>query len=346
VHRFGGLLLAGAVSIGAPVPSLGQGTARSDEPPDRAGYINFVWENDVFGLGNTDGHYTNGLRLSYLTGQDRVWWWLANAAKATLFSSDANLRASFGLGHNMYTPEDISDPEPILNDRPYAAWLYATLGLIGESGKNLDFAALSLGVVGPAAGGEGFQKFIHEIIGSPEPQGWDNQLGNEIIIQAFYEHLWRDVLVLEHPPLFQKLGIEFDFLPHLAGALGNAYVYGAAGLTMRLGNDLPSDFGPPRIRPSLPGSEFFVPSRAFGWYLFAGFEMRAIARNLFIEGNTFRESLSVEKHLFVGDLQLGATLAIRAVRVSFTYVFRSKEFTEQRRADQFGALSLSVRVHP
>lgn len=332
-------------SVCVPAHASGQGTAPPDASPDSKGNISFVWENDVFGLGNTDGHYTNGLRLSYLTGEDRLWGWLGTVARNTpMFPADAKLRASFALGHNMYTPEDISDPEPILDDRPYAAWLSGTVGLVGENGRSLDIAALSLGMVGPAAGGEGFQKFIHEIIGSPEPQGWHNQLGNEIVIQLFYEHLWRDVLALEQPPLLRELGIELDFLPHLAGALGNAYIYGATGLTVRLGNDLPSDYGPPRIRPSLPGSEFFVPSTTLGWYLYAGFELRAVARNLFLDGNTLKESLSVDKHPFVGDLQLGAALAIRSVRLALTYVFRSKEFTAQSRPDQFGALSVSFRV--
>lgn len=345
-HRHVALLLTCIASVCAPTFALGQKGAE-EAAPDRAGHVNVVWENDVFGLGNTDGHYTNGLRLSYLGGEGRVWAWLANVAKATpLFRSDASLRASFAVGHNMYTPEDISNPEPILDDRPYAAWLYGTLGLVGGNGRNLDIAALSLGVVGSAAGGEAFQKFIHQIIGSPEPQGWDHQLRNEMIIQLFYEHVWRDVFVLDQAPLFRHLGVELDFLPHLAGALGNAYLYGATGLTMRVGNDLPSDYGPPRIRPSLPGSAFFVPSRTLGGYLFLGFEVRAVARNLFLDGNTFEESLSVERHPFVGDLQLGAALAIRAVRVSFTYVFRSREFTTQRRPDQFGALSFSVRIAP
>ena len=332
--------LAAAAVVVSSFPAWGQEIAG-----DGPGYASLVWENDVFGMGNTDGHYTNGLRLSYLTGEDRIWNWLARTAKSSPFyPSDAKLRASFSIGHNMYTPEDISNPDPILDDRPYAAWLYGALGLVGENGKNLDLAELSLGVVGPAASGEEFQKFIHEIIGSPEPQGWDNQLRTEVIIQHFYEHLWRDLLVLENASLFRKLGIEFDAVPHLAGALGNAHIFGAGGLTLRLGNDLPSDYGPPRIRPSLPGSVFFAPSRTIGWYLFAGFEARAVARNLFLDGNSFKESLSVEKHPFVGDLQLGAALVVKTVRLAFTYVVRSKEFTAQHQPDQFGAFSLSIRL--
>src|SRR5256885_10946822 len=38
----------------------------------------------------------------------------------------------------------------------------------------------------------------------------------------------------------------------------------------RIGFDLPDDYGPPRIEPGLPGTNFFEPTAAFGWYLFAG----------------------------------------------------------------------------
>lgn len=67
---------------------------------------------------------------------------------------------------------------------------------------------------------------------------------------------------------------------------------------LRLGQRLPLDYGPPRIQPSLPGSGFFVPPQdRFGWYLFAGVEGRAVARNIFLDGNTFRDSRSVDKEL-------------------------------------------------
>jgi hypothetical protein len=49
----------------------------------------------------------------------------------------------------MYTPRDITLANPPLDDRPYAGWLYATLGLGVETGRQLDQLALSLGVVGP-----------------------------------------------------------------------------------------------------------------------------------------------------------------------------------------------------
>src|SRR5256885_15874840 len=72
----------------------------------------------------------------------------------------------------------------------------------------------------------------------------------------------------------------------------------------RIGFDLPDDYGPPRIEPGLPGTNFFEPTAAFGWYLFAGVDGRAIARNIFLDGNTWQTSRGVEKIPLVGDLQL------------------------------------------
>jgi hypothetical protein len=85
-----------------------------------------------------------------------------------------------------------------------------------------------------------------------------------------------------------------------------------------------------------------VPAERFGWYVTAGVDGRAIARNIFLDGNTFRDSRSVDKEPFVGDLHWGVVLAWRRVRVSYTHVVRTREFTTQGKHDEFGAFSLST----
>ena len=77
------------------------------------------------------------------------------------------------------------------------------------------------------------------------------------------------------------------------------------GLTLRLGEDLQRDFGPPRVRPALAGSGMFRPTGQFSWYVFGGAEGRVVARDIFLDGNTFRDSLSVDKKRFVADFQVG-----------------------------------------
>jgi hypothetical protein len=119
--------------------------------------------------------------------------------------------------------------------------------------------------------------------------------------------------------------------------------YASAGLVLRLGNNLTADFGPPRSRPALSGSAFFEPGEGFGWYVYAGVEGRAVARNIFLDGNTWQDSRSVERIPGVGDASLGAVAMWGSVRLAASYTFRSREFEAQPRAAQYGSLSLSAR---
>ncbi len=85
------------------------------------------------------------------------------------------------------------------------------------------------------------------------------------------------------------------------------------------------------------------PVREFSWYAFAGASGRAVARNIFLDGNTFVDSPSVEKNPFVADFQIGVAGIYRGVRITLSEIFRTPEFKEQRGSDRFGSLTLSAR---
>jgi hypothetical protein len=57
--------------------------------------------------------------------------------------------------------------------------------------------------------------------------------------------------------------------------------------------------------------------------LFTGNEGRTVARNIFLDGKTFKDSRSVKKEPFVGDMLWGFALTWRAYRLSFTQVVRA-----------------------
>jgi hypothetical protein len=124
------------------------------------------------------------------------------------------------------------------------------------------------------------QKFAHRVLPANDQQGWDTQLGNEPGIVATYKRSWRGVATST------LSGAPLDFTPHLGAAPGNVFTYGNAGVTTRYGKRLPNDYGPPRVQPGLTGFGDFSPVSGFGWYVFAGIEGRAVARNIFLEGNT------------------------------------------------------------
>ncbi|MEX0922426.1 MAG: lipid A deacylase LpxR family protein [Rhodovibrionaceae bacterium] len=300
------------------------------------GTFSLIFENDIFA--NTDRNYTNGIRAEWLSTPMDIPEWVTDAARAfPLFPDDGIFRASYAIGQSMYTPKDITRENPSRDDRPYAGWLYGAIGLIAENGQRLDQIELTLGIVGPASGAAQTQKAVHKIIDSPDPKGWDSQLKNEPGVILTYQRSWRGFISRT------SSGYGFDLTPHAGGALGNVYTYANAGATLRLGKNLLLDYGPPRIKPSISGSGFFVPYDGTSWYFFAGVEGRAVARNIFLDGNSFRDSRSVDRNIFVGDVQFGFALTVQNVRVSYTHVFRTPEFDGQDDRDGFGALSLSIR---
>lgn len=320
---------------------------------DKHGTFTVQIENDYFA--RTDRHYTQGLRLSYLFPAHKTPAWFRTLPQAPSLIrhgewSRVGQRIGVAVGQSIFTPQDTDTAAPILTDRPYAGWLYAGASLQTEyklgNWRRLDVAALEIGVVGPSAKAEEVQNGFHELIRSNEVNGWDNQLKDEPAFSIILERKWKTPkLILIGRGKVLDLGM--DFIPHAGVSLGTVQTHGALGATVRLGNHLPGDFGPPRIRPSSPGSQAFGSDgdgRPFRWYLFAGFEARAVARNIFLDGNTFRDSQSVRKKPLVIDVQAGlATVIYDKVRVTYTYIVRSPEFDGQAGPDRFAAISLSVR---
>lgn len=300
------------------------------------GTWNLIVENDSFT--GTDRDYTSGVQLSYLSAEDRLPNWLrAAAALLPAIDAEAGLRAGFQFGHAIFTPRDIERSEFLAEQRPYSGWLYGGVAVVAETEARLDTWLLNLGVVGQSARGEELQNNLHRLIGSPEAKGWDNEIKDRFAGALIYERRWRN--------LWQSgvSGYGVDLNPHLGFSLGSVGSYINAGLTLRIGNDLRNDFGPPRIRPSLPGSGYFTPRDDFAWYLFAGIDSRAVGYNLFLEGNTAAGRGDVDVKRLVGDAQAGLVVMLSGLRLSYTYVYRGREFEQQDEASKFGSLALSFK---
>jgi lipid A 3-O-deacylase len=298
--------------------------------------FNLIFENDVFA--GTDHGYTNGVRAAWLSSETNTPDWAKWTANNLLpLSKDGNKRISLAVGQSMFAPDNLAATTPVPGDRPYAGWLYGSVGMVSDTGKTLDNAVLTVGVVGPQSYAEQTQKIVHAAIGSPRPNGWNYQLKTEPGVNLAYERKWRGLY--EASPF----GVGVDVMPHVAATLGNVDTNASVGATFRLGYDLPADYGPPRIRPSLPGSDFFIPTKEFGGYLFTTVEERAVGRNIFLDGNTFEDSVHVNKEIFVSSLQLGAAVTYGAARLSYTHVLMTREFTTEKGHPQFGALTFSCR---
>ncbi len=294
-------------------------------------------ENDV--LTDTDQYVTNGVRISVAFGEAAQKPWMDRLAdKIPFLSKTYNERIiSFALGQNIYTPSDTDPFTLTISDRPYAGWLYGELGIGVETDQVSEYFILQAGIIGPASLADRTQRSYHRLIGVARPNGWAHQLGNEPGIVIGYQRVWKNNLDLGK-------GFKLSSNPHAGLALGNIYTYAALGWTFRIGKGLSSENGPPpRISPAFPGSGYFNTSSAVVWYLFAGVEGRAVARDIFLDGNTFTNSHSVSKKRLVADFHFGAVLIIDGIRISYTHVFRTREFTLQPGRHEFSGLNIAFR---
>jgi lipid A 3-O-deacylase len=334
-HRVGAAAFALAFLIAGPA-------AAQDEGRDWT--FTAIEENDSFI--DTDEHYTQGLYASFFAaqkaGEDRYFDRLRAVADVIMLPA-ANGRMHFGgfIGQSIFTPEDLKRSPPDPTDRPYAGWLYGGVSLYRETDATLDRATLTLGLIGPGAGGRrvqnGWHAFTAPLLNAPQAEGWPYQLKNEPGIVLSEERKWR---------FSAPVGsLEADILPEVNVSLGNIFTYAGAGAMVRFGRGLKADWGPPRIQPALSGSDF-INRDAFrdgwAWYVFSGGEARAVARNIFLDGNTWEDGPSVDRNPFVADVTAGAALVGYGFRLAASYTLRSEEFEGQRDLDDFLSLNLSI----
>ncbi len=291
------------------------------------------WENDAFAaFSGSDEHYTNGVRFSWVRNTDRkalpVWLidaveerWCPKTRLCGPLAADLTVNLGHSISHTFYTPEDITEPMLILDDRPYAAYLHFGTQVFVRHDTDVDnrrnnrptqnYFELQVGFVGPEAGAEWLQSEVHRLIDDDIPQGWDNQLDFEPTVQ--FNYLWR-----------RKLGnSNFDLIPAWGAGLGNVMIYANAGATARFGLNL-SDFPVLTIAPTATPVDLNVAD--WELYGFLGADGRGVAHNIFLDGNTFQDSHSVDKENWVYDLKAGFVARYKKWRLSYTFVRRSREF--------------------
>jgi hypothetical protein len=309
---------------------------------DAPAYITITSENDIYAPKAQDRHYSNGLRFAYGLSAREDAWYRSLGRFTTLGNKLDRVQYELSLGQNIYTPEFYLSEELILSDRPYAGWLYGELSATGHAPGREENITINLGLVGPAAIGEKIQKFNHSIVGDENPRGWRHQLKNEPAILIKYQSSW-------FFPLLEGDVLGLDAITRLGINLGNVFTNTGAGLVLRAGNHLPERDLPLRLQPGLSGNSSYLEIRhdRFDWMVFTEIQGRAVLQNIFLDGNTFRDSHSVAKKPFVWDAGTGVIFGFGQFRyplfISFSLVWRSKEFDLQHRIDNFGSAQIGLQ---
>ncbi|MEY4940769.1 MAG: hypothetical protein RIQ93_2504 [Verrucomicrobiota bacterium] len=308
------------------------------------------FENDK--LGNTDHHYTSGTKLSWVSDDYSEWKQRAGLSSQLgdrlPMVNQEGTQKNFGvaMGQNIYTPTrtDLAVPDP--TDRPYAGWSYLEFSFLSKSSERLDTLSVQLGIIGPHSYAQQVQNEVHRLIRVGQVRGWDYQLKDEFGMNVVVERKWR----LYAGSLLNLVGA--DLVPHVGLGLGNVQTYANAGATVRAGFQLPSDFGVQLIRPggsgSTPANDLdprVSLTHNFSVFVFGAADGRAVARDIFLDGNTFHGGPRVDRKNFVADLSYGVGMIAGRFQVTFTQAYRTREFQLQHgRYTSFGSLTLSVAL--
>lgn len=302
-------------------------------------WISATLDNDLF-LGNDNG-YTNGIFFSaYDTGiaeaqptPSHFVWPLLWSLPDKKFHAAVN---AYSLGQVMMTPDDITIKNPAEEELPYSGMLFFNTTYLAVSDEYADKLATTVGVVGPAAGAKVAQKTVHKWIGSDEPKGWDTQLDNELVFQLSRGRLWRS---------WVSNNQNIDLLLSSEGGVGTIASYAEAGMILRYGRKLDRSYASVLLNNSRTTNPIAIED---GWYFYAGLKAGYIFNQIYTDGNTFRDSRSIDyDHEQLGVM---AGLAYSWGKFSMTLALNDTNILDRRSEEEledltrYGSLSIAYKL--
>lgn len=250
---------------------------------------------------------------------------------------------AYSFAQRMFTPQDIDREDVVEDDLPYTGVMVLSGTVAAQSREHLDAVTVTLGVAGEAALGEPIQRNLHKVTGNTEPRGWDNQLDTEPLLNLLYEHRWRALDFRAGPT-------NGDVILSGSGAVGNMMTIATGGAGLRWGHNVPDDFfvPPPFFGEETVGALPYDPRRSgtVAVYVAASVDAAAFANLIYLDGNTFSDSHSVDHdHWYVrGHLGLHLEVGRFAFAVSLVRATLPWDRPDGAAWETYGRISLGWRL--
>ncbi|WP_272165259.1 lipid A deacylase LpxR family protein [Vibrio diabolicus] len=298
--------------------------------------VSFTLDNDgIFGV---DQDYTNGIFLSYATGQlkQESQWKRLSLADSVHPNID---KIELVLGHKMWTPSDIEADYPLVNDRPYAGYLHTEINYLSLTDDKAVRYNFTIGATGESSLSEKAQEIVHGITGSTDPQGWDYQIDDKVAFSLGYR-VFNKLMRSEG----QKTQWEITNINDINA--GNFRSDVSQGVMFRWGTNLASSIGAANISVESPFSASMLAQNTSSWFLFTGVEGRYRFNDMTIEGD--RPGIPEPSAPYDVTLQnwqasavAGATWYNQNYGASLTFTIKTPDY-EESQTDVYGTGSFSV----
>jgi hypothetical protein len=227
-------------------------------------YFRVNYENDFFT--GSDRDYTQGILIEKVHPCIGYFF----LTKILWHPSNSEFKYGLALEHNAYTPAEIDRYEIQYGDRPYAGVITLKTFLIAtDPAKNQRISvSFNSGIIGPAAGGEQMQRTIHHWINYKQPEGWHNQIQNDLILN-YQVNLEKE---------FYRINDLFSITGNGSARVGTLSDKISGGLSFILG-DMKSAF---LLRDNL--------KTHFQWYFYDHIVGNAVAYDATLQGGVFNHS--------------------------------------------------------
>ncbi|BES72385.1 lipid A deacylase LpxR family protein [Marinobacter nanhaiticus D15-8W] len=275
--------------------------------PVQPASLQLEFANDI--IVGSDNQFTNGLAVHH---NSRTFARLEDTGGTLAFgkflavpflpeSPGLTYRETWVFGQSIQTPAAIEDEDLILNDVPYAGGLAWSNSFYTFDNERFFGFQWLFGIVGEQAGAKEVQRGAHAILGGDNPEGWDNQLDTEPLLNLYYSAKYK---------LFDADWIDLSVAGDVAA--GNLMTFAQAGLELRFG-DTPGGFTyiPDPIG---RGMDYDATLRAPSQYYFFGSAVlratsmpwsMATRGNLLVDDNPWTENNTIDPETNTAQLILG-----------------------------------------
>ncbi|HYD53413.1 MAG TPA: lipid A-modifier LpxR family protein, partial [Gemmatimonadaceae bacterium] len=275
------------------------------------------------------------------------------------------LLLDLGIGQTMYTPDSLTDPHLEPRDRPYAGFLFASVGATSLDAPRMRdpesrFVMTQLsnmvivGVTGPLAQARETQSLAHWTwsSGAVRPLGWHNQLRNApqaaLVTELHARPAGWELCNIRNGQ-GKRIGCgsiderrQFDVTPRAEAVIGTYLRRASLGTVVRAGSRFPDVVSLSRI----PTTRIFGRAREEGrsvwkrivpepywWYGFAALDGRYVQHNSFIEGgyrdggtDGWRSRRLIDARRTLAEGAVGVSVGNSSMTLTVQHIHRTPEY--------------------
>ena len=273
-------------------------------------YFRFNYDNDYFA--SSDRDYTQGYSFEFampILKRNPL-------NKLLIYNQKYEHQYGVAIEHIGFTPDNIKSPLIQVGDRPFAsAIMLKSFAIATDTVNHARWtSSFSVGLIGQGAFGKEMQVGIHKATGNVIPEGWQNQIRNDVVIN--YQ--------IGYDKQIMRIKNNVFLLANGQASVGTLFTNASAGLTAMLGI----------IKPNwTPRKQW----KNFQLYIYSQPKLNLVGYDATLQGGLFNDSSpytinSSEVERLTAQHNYGVVIRSRTLFIEYSRTDITREFATGRSA--------------